>query len=186
MPLEDPTSKQKAESTRDTILKTLGAYLGVSQQPPRPIPSSVSSSTHRYLETLELAPGLKKLLGDGRLVDHLASDDDNRSLVHTASDYSYSADRYAGNGWRIIGDAGGQSWELAYRCFADLTAILAFIDPFFSSGIHLAFTGALSAAVSISASIRGDCGEDEAASWHTERVTTSFTRFVKRSFLVKM
>ena len=41
----------------------------------------------------------------------------------------------------------------------------------------MAFTGALSAAVSISASIRGDCSEEEAASWHTERVATSYTRW---------
>ena len=68
---------------------------------------NTSSSTQRYLETLELAPGLRELLGDAKLIDHLGSDGDNGSLVHTASDYSYSADRYAGDGWRIIGDAGG-------------------------------------------------------------------------------
>ena len=65
------------------------------------------------------------------------------------------------------------------------STIQAFIDPFFSSGIHLAFTGALSAAVTISASIRGDCSEKEAADWHTERVATSFTRCVGVA-LVKM
>jgi len=96
------------KTIHDTILQTLGTYLRISQKTPRPVPSDVSSSTKRYLDTLELAPGLKKLLGDGRLVDHLGSDDDNRSLVHTASDYSYSADRYAGDGWRVIGDAGGE------------------------------------------------------------------------------
>ena len=57
-----------------------------------------------------MAPGLRKLLGDGKPVDHLGSDD-NRNLVHTAGDYSYSADRYAGDGWRIIGDAGGEQLE---------------------------------------------------------------------------
>ncbi|KAF9783765.1 FAD/NAD(P)-binding domain-containing protein [Thelephora terrestris] len=119
-----------------------------------------TSSTRRYLETLELAPGLKKLLGGGELINHIGSDDDDTKLVHSTSDYSYSADRYSGEGWRIIGDAG------------------AFVDPFFSSGIHLAFTGALSAAISISASIKGDCTEKEAADWHTERVATSFTRFL--------
>ena len=96
------------KATSDTIFQTLGAYLGISQKTPRPVPSDISSSTKRYLETLELAPGLKKLLGDGKLVDHLGSGDRNRSLVHTASDYSYSADRYAGDGWRVIGDAGGE------------------------------------------------------------------------------
>ena len=93
------------------MFQTLGNYLGFSQKSPRPIPSSTSSSTKLYLETLELAPGLKKLLGDGKLVDHLGSNDGNRSLVHTASDFSYTADSYAGDGWRAIGDAAGGSRE---------------------------------------------------------------------------
>jgi len=95
---------KKAASTLSSLFGTLGGYLGLSQGAPRP---SVSSSTQRYLEILELAPGLKKLLGDGKLVDHLGSSEDGGSLVHTASDYSYSADSYAGDGWRVIGDAGG-------------------------------------------------------------------------------
>jgi hypothetical protein len=54
----------------------------------------------------------------------------------------------------------------------------AFIDPFFSSGVHLALTSALSAAATICATIRGDVSESEAAKWHSGRVATSFTRFV--------
>lgn len=42
----------------------------------------------------------------------------------------------------------------------------------FSSGVHLAFTGALSAAAAISASIRGHCAEEEASTW---RISTSYT-----------
>lgn len=52
----------------------------------------------------------------------------------------------------------------------------AFIDPFFSSGVHLAMTSGLSAAASIAASIRGDCPESDAAEWHTQRVGLSYTR----------
>ena len=59
----------------------------------------------------------------------------------------------------------------------------AFIDPFFSSGVHLAMTGGLSAATSICASIRGDCKESEAARWHSSRVAISYTRCVFRSGL---
>ena len=55
---------------------------------------------------------------------------------------------------------------------------VAFIDPFFSSGVHLAMTGALSAAASICASIRGDCKEREAARWHSSRIAVSYTRCV--------
>ena len=55
---------------------------------------------------------------------------------------------------------------------------IAFIDPFFSSGVHLAMTGAISAAASVAASIRGDCAEREAAAWHSRRVAISYTRCV--------
>jgi flavine halogenase len=51
-----------------------------------------------------------------------------------------------------------------------------FIDPLFSSGIHLALTSALSAAASICAAVKGDCTEFEAGEWHTQRVITSYTR----------
>ena len=105
-PLENVVC-EKAENTRDGVFQTLGVYLGFSRQAPQAIPSNVSSSTRRYLETLELAPGLKKLLGDAKLVNHLGTTDGSQTLVHTASDYSYSADAYAGDGWRVIGDAGG-------------------------------------------------------------------------------
>ncbi|TFK39897.1 putative halogenase [Crucibulum laeve] len=103
-----------------------------------------------YLEQLPLVPGLLRLLGKGKL----------SSEVKTAGDYSYAASRYAGPGFRIAGDAG------------------AFIDPFFSSGVHLAFTGGLSAASSIAASIRGQCTEQEAVSFHNAKVGVSYTRFL--------
>jgi hypothetical protein len=38
-------------------------------------------------------------------------------------------------------------------------------------------TGALSAAATIAASIRGDCTESEAAAWHSQRVAISYTRY---------
>ncbi|TDL19003.1 FAD/NAD(P)-binding domain-containing protein [Rickenella mellea] len=83
-----------------------------------------------------------------------------RGLVRTASDYSYSADKYAGAGWRVIGDAG------------------AFIDPFFSSGVHLALSGALAAAASICAVIKGEVSEEDAARWCDRRIGVSYTRFL--------
>jgi flavin-dependent dehydrogenase len=108
----------------------------------------------RYQTHLHLAPNLVKLIGDGTLVVK-----PGEPIVRSAEDFSYQADRYAGDGYRIAGDAG------------------AFIDPFFSSGVHLAFTSALSAAATIAASIRGDCTESEAADWHTTRFTTNYTRY---------
>ena len=104
---EKDVTQGKAENTLNPAFQASGMYLGSSQKTQPQISPSTSSATRRYLEALELAPGLRKLLGNAKLIDHLGSDSDNGSLVHTASDYSYSADRYAGEGWRVIGDAGG-------------------------------------------------------------------------------
>ncbi|XXG96049.1 hypothetical protein Hte_002326 [Hypoxylon texense] len=103
-----------------------------------------------YIKSLELLPGIKGLLSNAELI----------SEVKSGSDWSYSASSYALPYARIAGDAG------------------SFIDPFFSSGVHLALNGGLSAAVTIAASIRGDCSEEAAASWHSKRITESYTRFL--------
>ncbi|KAI0829757.1 hypothetical protein BC628DRAFT_1358581 [Trametes gibbosa] len=128
--------------------------------------SARTSSTlaERYLSFLQLAPGVLDLIGDGELVSLKTDEDEDEEtegpVARSASDYSYSASCYGGPGWRLVGDAG------------------AFIDPFFSSGVHLAMTGGLSAAASIAASIRGDCPEADAAFWYSNRVSVSYTRFL--------
>jgi flavine halogenase len=99
-----------------------------------------TTTLEHYLRTLERAPDIKELLKDAKIDDE----------VRMTSDYSYSATSYSGPGWRLAGDAG------------------AFIDPFFSSGVHLAFNGGLSAAISILASLRGDVSEEAAAAYHGE------------------
>ncbi|KAF9468234.1 FAD/NAD(P)-binding domain-containing protein [Collybia nuda] len=81
-------------------------------------------------------------------------------LVNSASDYSYQASHYAGPRYRLVGDAG------------------AFIDPYFSSGVHLAIAGATTAAASICATLKGECTEAQACEWHTARTETSYTRFL--------
>ncbi|KAK7047292.1 hypothetical protein VNI00_006523 [Paramarasmius palmivorus] len=116
---------------------------------------AASSTKQHYLDQFQFAPGLQKLIGDGELVTGHGKPD-----VQSASDYSYSADKYAGDHFRLIGDAS------------------AFIDPFFSSGVHLALSGAMSAAISISASIRQHCPESDASMFHDEKVGTSYTRFL--------
>ncbi|KAJ7874822.1 FAD binding domain-containing protein [Mycena olivaceomarginata] len=136
-------------------------YNDKMKQPAEPtyfLPSSIPNPTksimvNRYLCNILLAPGVAKLLGVA--VMEVGS-------VKSATDFSYSAPSYAACGYRIIGDAG---------------AFVSNIDPFFSSGVHLALTSALSAASTICASIRGDCTESIAADWHTKRVSTSYTRF---------
>ncbi|KAF8206001.1 putative halogenase [Mycena galopus ATCC 62051] len=106
-----------------------------------------------YRTQVALCPGLMKLLGEkARLV----------TPVKSGGDYSYSTsnDQYCGPGYRICGDAA------------------AFIDPLFSSGVHLAFTNALSAATTICASVRGQCTEDEAIKFHNQKTAVSYTRFL--------
>ena len=55
-----------------------------------------------YLEELQRAPGVMKLIGEGRLRNK-----DNPEGVKAASDFSYAAPSYAGPRYRIAGDAGG-------------------------------------------------------------------------------
>lgn len=101
-------------------------------------------------ECIKLCPTIATLLEPAELA----------SGVKQASDYSYSASAYAGPGFRIAGDAG------------------CFIDPFFSSGHHLALASALAAAVSIRAAMRGECSEYEAARWHSKKVNEGYTLFL--------
>ena len=80
--------------------------------------------------------------------------------VKMASDWSYSANAYAGPNFRIAGDAG------------------CFIDPYFSSGVHLALSSGLSAAMTIQAVRKGETNEFNAAKWHSDKVTEGYTRFL--------
>jgi flavin-dependent dehydrogenase len=111
--------------------------------------SGSPSTKEFYMQSLEQIPGIKALLSEAELV----------SDIKSASDWSYSASSYAFPYARIAGDAG------------------CFIDPYFSSGVHLAIMGGISAAVTIAASIRGQCDEQTAASWHSKKTAESYTRF---------
>ncbi|KAE8320122.1 hypothetical protein BDV41DRAFT_583681 [Aspergillus transmontanensis] len=108
------------------------------------------SSREWLLTQAKEAPGIGDLLAKATLV----------SDVKSASDWSYTASTYASTNIRIVGDAG------------------CFIDPLFSSGIHLALTGAFSAAATICSSIRGDCSEKTAADWHSKRIQEAYARFL--------
>jgi hypothetical protein len=103
-----------------------------------------------YLNVVQHTPGIQQLLNDAELV----------SDVKSASDWSYSASSYASPYLRIAGDAG------------------CFIDPFFSSGVHLALASGLSAALTIRAAQRGECAEPVAAEWHSKKVAEGYTRFL--------
>ena len=103
-----------------------------------------------YKESIRLAPGVSEMITKGELVTD----------VKGASDWSYSASCYATPNIRIVGDAG------------------CFIDPYFSSGVHLALSGALSAATTIRAAMKGDCDEKTAVKWHSSKVSEGYTRFL--------
>ena len=103
-----------------------------------------------YEESLKLAPNVSKILAGAELTTN----------IKAASDWSYSASCYATPNVRIVGDAG------------------CFIDPYFSSGVHLALSGALSAATTICAAMRGDCNEQTALKWHSSKVSEGYTRFL--------
>lgn len=102
-----------------------------------------------YKNCINMAPKTSSLLSGAELVTDIKS----------ASDWSYTASTYHLPNARICGDAG------------------SFIDPLFSSGVHLAVTGGLSAAATIAASMRGDCDEQKAGSWHSKKTVESYTRF---------
>jgi hypothetical protein len=109
-PLPQTENDTESSSLIAKILKTglRSLTLPMFSQPPIISASSQISPTARhYHESLLLAPGLKKLIGNGRMVEYPPSDKKHEKLVHIAGDYSYYASTYAGNGWRIIGDAGG-------------------------------------------------------------------------------
>ncbi|PYH94121.1 FAD/NAD(P)-binding domain-containing protein [Aspergillus ellipticus CBS 707.79] len=109
-----------------------------------------TSSLDFYLKCLKETPGIAGLLEEATL----------KSDIRCTSDWSYGATQYASPYLRIVGDAG------------------CFIDPLFSSGIHLAMASGLSAAATICASMRGDCTEEEAALWHTRKIAEGYTRFL--------
>ncbi|KAL8917540.1 MAG: hypothetical protein Q9208_007901 [Pyrenodesmia sp. 3 TL-2023] len=108
------------------------------------------SSKEYYLDCLQNAPGILEVIGEGELIGELKN----------ASDWSYSASAYSSPHVRIAGDAG------------------CFIDPLFSSGVHLALTSGLSAATIICAARKGQCDEATAAKWHSTKVAEGYTRFL--------
>lgn len=118
---------------------------------PKKKASGALGTTDFYKQTLKETPIIAGLLENAELVSE---------ELRTASDWSYSASEYASPNIRIAGDAG------------------CFIDPLYSSGVHLAVNSGLSAAVTISAVMKGHCTEEEAMLWHTHKVAEGYTRFL--------
>ena len=70
-------------------------------------PAPPPSLADRYLTFLHLAPGVQALLGEDAVLARVRDEGGDAPAARSASDFSYQADRYAGEGWRIVGDAGG-------------------------------------------------------------------------------
>ncbi|KAF8191953.1 putative halogenase [Mycena galopus ATCC 62051] len=128
--------------------------------------SGTNVNLQHYHSQLKLVPGVTKLLGDAKFLGE----------VKTAGDYSYSALQHAGPNYRIVGDAG--AFVSIHRFKNELNFIVCQIDPFFSSGVHLAFGSGLNAAATISASIKGHCTEEDAIEFHNQKTSASYTRFL--------
>jgi flavin-dependent dehydrogenase len=93
---------------------------------PQYLKSRKSSPEDFLWETIALCPGLAARMRNARLSTH----------VTATGNYSYMADRMAGDGYVILGDA------------------FAFIDPVFSSGVFFAMNSALLGAETVDAALR--------------------------------
>lgn len=103
-----------------------------------------------YGELLAESPLISKMVAPGELV----------SKVSVEKDYSYSADRFCGPGYFILGDA---------ACF---------LDPLLSSGVHLATYSALLAAASTISILRGEVNKDQAANFYDQSYRQAYLRFL--------
>ena len=121
---------------------------------------ALSTTKKQEMDSVSSAEFYKHSIKEARGIAHLLSKAELSSDIKYASDWSYYASTYGSPYLRIVGDAG------------------AFIDPYFSSGVHLALSGALSAATTICAAIRGDCDEQIAWKWHSNKVNERYTRFL--------
>jgi flavin-dependent dehydrogenase len=102
-----------------------------------------------YRDGLRRAPHLRDMLATAQKVQP----------VQTWRDFSYIADAFSGPGYHLVGDAA------------------AFIDPLFSTGVHLAFLGAVSAAAAIAGRVRGEIDEATAIAFHDQCIRKAYVRF---------
>lgn len=116
----------------------------------RELRQALGSNEAVFAHGLRLCPDVTALVDGGERCPE----------IHVFRDYSYFADSYAGRGYRLAGDAAG------------------FIDPLFSTGVHMAFFGALSAAATICSEIRGEVPAAELERFHHACLAQAYTRFI--------
>jgi flavin-dependent dehydrogenase len=115
----------------------------------------------RYRRFVATRPGIRELLAGARL-----DEEDFRSYSHLP----YRAERYAGRGWALVGDAA------------------AFIDPFYSPGLDFASISAFATARLIEEDLAGRVGEagvDAAVARHSAAFERSYGRWLHALYVGK-
>jgi flavin-dependent dehydrogenase len=102
-----------------------------------------------YRDGLTRAPQITDMLAGAEMVQP----------VRTWRDYSYVSDSFGGPGYRLVGDAA------------------AFIDPLFSTGVHLALLGAFSAVAGIASELRDEVDSATALDFHDRCIRKAYVRF---------
>jgi len=130
-------------------LTSVGAV--VDREHARHIRGREEETLHRFIDA---CPMVKSCLRNASRVTH-----GQYGQLRIRTDYSYCCSSFWRPGMVLIGDA---------ACF---------VDPVFSSGVHLATYGALLAARSINSSLKGDIEEDRAFSEFEIRYRREFGNF---------
>jgi flavin-dependent dehydrogenase len=93
-------------------------------------------------------------------VSSLIEDAARATSLRAETDYSYAADRFAGPGHFLVGDA---------ACF---------LDPLLSTGVHLATFSGLVAAASVGSALRGEISEDTAIEFFNSTYRSAYLRML--------
>jgi flavin-dependent dehydrogenase len=103
-----------------------------------------------YLDAIDSCPLIKDLVKSGELVTDMK----------TEQDYSYIADKLAGPGYFVVGDA---------ACF---------IDPLLSTGVHLSMHSAMLCGASIASILRGEVAEQHAMTFFERTYSQTYLRLM--------
>jgi hypothetical protein len=104
-----------------------------------------------YMDAIHECPLILNLVKTGELVS---------TEIKAEQDYSYIADRIAGPGYFLAGDA---------ACF---------IDPLLSTGVHLATHGAMLAAASIASLVHDEVSPEQAIGFYEESYRHAYLRLM--------
>ena len=110
----------------------------------------IGSHEYQKLRHRAWKSNLLDLMSETQMVRQLCANSTMVAGPHLTRDWSYSAARFVGQGFMLIGDA---------ACF---------IDPLFSTGVHLALQQAVNAAASIKSWLALKVSEDDAFRFYDE------------------